>query len=98
MTAGVPRREGDDVEVAKERPHKLEPAAVVDPRVLLPLVHAEGQGRVERKGLVLADEVVAGRVGALHRALLHGVDRAERGHDFARAEYADLELAAGDRG
>src|SRR6185295_2056194 len=59
---------------------------------------AEGQGGVEGEGLVLADEVVARGMRALDGALLHGVDRAERRHDFACAEDADLELAAGDRG
>src|SRR5258708_6886093 len=64
----------------------------------LELVHAEGQGCVEGEGFVLADEVIARRVGAFHGSLLHGVDRAEGRHDLARAEHADLELAAGDRG
>src|SRR5262249_21006651 len=45
------------------------------------------------EGLVLADEVVARRVRAFDRALLDGIDDAERGHDLARREDSDLELA-----
>jgi len=54
--APVLRPKGDDVEVTEERAHELQTAAVVDPGVLLSLIHSERQGRVERKGLVLADE------------------------------------------
>src|SRR6266568_2773820 len=72
--------------------------AVVDPGVLLSLVHAEGQGRIEGEGLVLADEVIARRMRALHGALLHRVHSAEGRNDFAGTEYTDLELAVGDCG
>jgi hypothetical protein len=97
LHAGVARGERDDAEVAQELAHQLEAAAVVDPRVLLALVQAEGQRRVERERLVLADEVVARGVRALDGALLQRVHHAEGGHDLAAREHADLELAAGER-
>src|SRR6185369_2615986 len=92
----VARGEGDEAEIAEELAHELEAAAVVDPGVLLALVQAEGDGRVEGERLVLADEVVARRVCALDRALLDRVHDTEGGHDLARGEHADLEPAAGE--
>src|SRR5262249_7730083 len=96
LGAGIARRERNESEVLEERAHQVLAAAVVHPCVLLALIHAEGQRGVEREGLVLADEVVARRMRALDRALLQGVDHAERRHDLARGEDADLKLSAGD--
>src|SRR6185437_2100128 len=98
LYAGVARRERDDAELAEEIAHLLEPSAVVDPGVLLPLVHAEGQRRVEGERLVLAHEVVARGVRALDRVLLDRIHHAEGRDDLARGEDADLELARGELG
>jgi hypothetical protein len=48
------------------------------------------------KAFVLAEEVV-GAVWRLDGALLHAVDHAEGGHQFAGRVHRDLELAAGHR-
>jgi len=96
LRAGVAGRERDEAKIAEEGAHQVLAAAVVDPRVLLPLVQAEGQRRVEGESLVLAHEVVARGVRALDGALLQRVHHAKGRDDLARGEDADLELAAGD--
>jgi hypothetical protein len=93
---GVAAGEADDVEVLHEVTHQLLAAAVVQPGVLLPLVEAEGQGGLEAEGLVLADEVVAGRVAAFDAAPLQCIDHTKSGHQFAGRVHRNLELAAGD--
>src|SRR4029077_13568835 len=62
---------------------QLHAAAMELPGLLLTSVEAEGQGRAEREGWILAEIVVARRVPHLHGAALHGVKHLQTGHDFA---------------
>ena len=76
----------------------MQAAAPVDPGVLLTLVHAKRNRRIKGEGLVLANEVIARSVRALHGALLHCIDGAESRHDFTRTKHPDLEFVVGDGG
>jgi len=60
------------------------------PGLLLTRVEAEGQGRAEREGWILAEIVVARRVPHLHGAALHGVKHLQTGHDFACSKHLDV--------
>lgn len=49
----------------------------------------EGQGGAEGQGGVFAELVVAGRVAALHRAVLHRFQHLQAGHEFTGGEGLD---------
>ena len=94
LRAGVAAREADDAVLRVELAHQLQAVALEHPRGHLAAVHAEGNGRAQREGLVLAEEVVRHGVGALDGAVLHAIDHAEGGHQLAARMHRDLELAA----
>jgi hypothetical protein len=79
-----------DVEALVELVEEVVAAAVVEPRVHLARVEAEGDRAAEREGRVLADEVVGRGVRRLDGAVLHRVDGAEGRHELASRE--DLHL------
>ncbi len=95
LGAGVAHREVVDVVARVELAEQLHAVAFVHPRRHLAAVQAERDGAVHREGRVLAEEVVRRGVRHLDRAVLHAVDDAERGHQFATGVHRDLELAAG---
>ncbi|CCD00661.1 protein of unknown function (plasmid) [Azospirillum baldaniorum] len=87
-----------DIVLPEQLAHQLQPAAVHHPGDVLARVQAEGHGRVEAEGRVLADVEVGRGLAALDRAVLHRVQHLERRHDLARREGADLELVVGGGG
>ena len=96
LGTGVAHQEGGHVVFLVELAHQLEPAAVVDPGIVLARVEAERHRGVEGEGRVLADVVVGRGVAALDRLVLHGIDDLQAGHDLAGGEDADLELVVGE--
>ena len=78
-----------------ELAQQLQAVAFVHPRRHLARVQAERNRAVDRKRLVLAVEVVRRGVRAFDGAVLHGVDDAERRHQFTRRVRGDRELAPG---
>jgi hypothetical protein len=83
LGAGVAHREVDDVVAGVELAHQLQAVAFEHPGRHLAAVQAEGDGAVQREGLVLAEEVVRRGVAHLDGAVLHAVDDAEGRHQFA---------------
>src|SRR5690606_5924650 len=94
--ARVPGGNGDDVIVGEEVLQDLTPAATVQPGIVLPHVQAERHRAVERKGRVLAGEVIRRGVGTFDRAGLHGVRHLQPWHQYTSREGANLELAVGE--
>ncbi len=95
MCTGVAHGEVDDVVAIVELAHQLHAVAFVHPGRHLAAVQAEGDGAVQGKGVVLAEEVVRRGVRALHGAFLHAVHHTEGGHELATGVHRDAELAAG---
>jgi hypothetical protein len=95
LGAGVAHREIHDVVVGVELAHQLQAVAFVLPGRHLAAVQTEGNRAADRKGLVLAEEVVGRGVGHLDGGVLHTVDHAEGRHQLAAGVHRDLELAAG---
>ncbi len=96
LGAGMAHQEGGHLVFLVELAHQLEPAAEIDPRIVLAGVEAERQRGVEGEGRILADIVVGRGVAALDRLVLDGVDDLQAGDDLAGGEDADLELVVGE--
>ena len=96
LATGVAAGEVDDVEVGEHLAHQFEAAAVVEPGVLLPRHQAERHRRVEGERRVLAGVVVGRAVTELDRALLDGVQHAQRRHQLAGGVGAHPEAALGE--
>ncbi len=96
LRAGVAAQNRHDAEILDELVVQRLAAANVPPGVVLPLVEPERNGGAEGEGRVLAEVVVRRGVAALDGAGLHGIGDLQSGHDLARREHLDLELAAGD--
>ena len=60
-------------------------------------VQAEGEGRGEREGRILAEGVIHRGLAGLDGAGLHGVKRLEAGDDVARRRNVDAEASPGQR-
>ena len=88
----------DDVVALEEVVEQLLAAALGQPRIHLPRVEAERNDGRQREGRVLAEEVVAGGLAHLDRAVLHRVEHLQARDDLARREGADLELVVGRLG
>ena len=91
LHADIAAPERHDVVLPEHLAQQLEPAAVVQPGVLLARVEAEGEARIEGEGRVLADEERGQRVAALDGAGLHRVEHLQRRHDLAGGDGADGE-------
>ena len=89
LGASVARREAAHAEIAVEPIDGFQTAAFVEPSVLLLGRETEGHGGAEGQGGVFAEVVVAGRVAALHRAVLHRFQHLQAGHEFTGGEGLD---------
>ena len=95
LGAGVPHRKIDDVVALQKLAHQLQAVALEHPGGQLARVEAEGDGRAQGEGVVLAEEIVGRGVAALDGAVLDRVDHAEGGDELAGRVHRDRELAAG---
>ena len=99
LTAGVAGRELDGVEaVGVHALQQLQPAALVEPGVLLAGVEPERQRRAERRQLGEAGVVVARRVADRVGAGLDVLQHLQRRHQLAARARRDAEAVAGQGG
>ena len=85
--------EGPDAKRAVEFIDQFMATAIAEPGIILALIQAEGQARFKDEARVLAEMVIGRVLAAFHRAILHRIINLQGGHDFARGEDAELELA-----
>jgi hypothetical protein len=72
---------------------KLESAAIVEPRILLPVVQAEGDAGIEGIGGILADIERGQGMPALDGAVLRRVHHLQWRNDLAAGEGLDFKLS-----
>jgi hypothetical protein len=75
---------------------QLEPAAVVEPGILLAGIQAEGEAGLEAKGRVLAEIEGGQGMAGLDGAGLRCVEHLQRRHDLVGRKDLDLELPFGE--
>ncbi len=73
--------------------HQRVAIALVEPGILQAPVEAEGNGRADRVGRVLAPEVIGAGMGHFHRIGGHRIHRLQARHDLARGKGLDGEIA-----
>ncbi|MPL88594.1 hypothetical protein SDC9_34620 [bioreactor metagenome] len=98
LHAGIAAREADQPLLREELVIELDAAAEVVPGVHAARRQAEGHGRAERPGRILAPVVIAHRMRHLDGARLHGIGRLQTADELARGEGLDLEIAVGRLG
>ena len=91
----LPISEAFRIEGGAEFIDQLLAVAVIVPGVLLTGIQTERKSAKQRPGRVLADIIILRAVTHLDRAVLNGVERLQRRHDFAAGENLDLEFAVG---
>src|SRR5262249_13634621 len=78
--------------------HQLNPATVELPGLLLTRVEPKGQSRAEGESGILAEIVIGRGMAHLDRAVLHGVQHLQAGHDLARGEHLNLKPVLAELG
>ena len=97
LRAGIAAGKLHDVVAFEKFAHQFQTAACHHPGVLLARRQAERHGAIEGERHVLANVVIARRVAAFHRAVLHRVEYLQAGYQLAAGEHADVEFAVGQR-
>jgi hypothetical protein len=95
LHAGVATRESDDVVLGKEGVEERVAAGVVIPSVLLARIEHERRRSAKGERGIFADVEQGGRIGHIHRAIGHRIERLQPRHQFPSRKLLDDEAAFG---